>query len=405
MARLEPITTRLIQPDWAPRVPSPAHDTLAPAERRRYVADNPDTFLRVTRGPEDVEPGREWDSAQAVRDSQAALERLLRHGAYSELAPPALYLYRLSIDGVTGPHAQIGIVGNIAVDDYERGVIRVHELVQEQRARHLADHLTALEIQSSPIALAHRADPALSSLVATIADTEEPVLDFVAPDGLRQQVWQVEDHERIRAMQAALAASPLYLIDGHHRAAAAAHHRSRRPNAGADWMLSAIFPADELRNEAFHRLMHHVDQQALLDMVSRRFPIQSDVDIEEVFARSPDQLALLTGSIWHLVDLGPLPDGDSLSRLDAVRLEREILGPLFDLRTTDPGDRLTYRVGDPDRVELATWTTAADQALWLMRPVPMATVLDAADAGTVMPPKSTFFQPKARSGVFLRPQV
>lgn len=419
MARLEPVRARLIRPDWALRVPSPAHDLLTPDDRRRYVAANPDTFLRVTRGPEDVEPGGQWSSADAVAASRDALERLLGAGAWGDLAPPALYLLRLATpaDDATraagaGGHAQIGIVGNLSVDDYEQGVIRVHERVHDHRAGHLADHLTGLRIQSSPITVAHRADPELSGLVAAIAADTDPALDFTSPDGLHQQVWRVTEPSRIAALQRALARSPLYVIDGHHRAAAAAVHRRRSPDPEADWMLSVVFPADELRNQAFHRVLHGVDPADLLARLRTRFTVRSGVGLADVVGRRADELALLTGITWHLVDLGPVPpssptsastSADPLASLDAVRLEHEVLQPLVDLTTTRPEGRLTYRVGDPGPAELATWSTGPDEALWLMRPVPLDVVLDAADAGAVMPPKSTFFQPKARSGVFLRP--
>jgi uncharacterized protein (DUF1015 family) len=408
MARLEPTVARLIRPEWALRVPSPAHDLLTPADRRRYLTEHPDSFLTVTRGPEDVLPGGEWDSSWAVAESRRSLQRLLGAGAYDELGPSALYLYRLSVEGESGAHAQIGIVGNIAVDDYEQGVIRVHEQVHDARARHLADHLEGLRIQSSPIALAHRTDPGLSALVAEITARTVPVLDFVSPDGLRQQVWRVDDPVPVDQLRQALADAPLYLIDGHHRAAAAAEHRRRCPGPEADWMLSAIFPAVELRSQAFHRVLHHLDHGRLLADLNRAFPVRSDVGVGAVLARGPDELALLTGATWHLVDLGPREAGDDdneLAGLDTVRLERQILEPLLHLSTRVPGDRLTYRVGDPDGVELTAWRTGAGEALWLMRPVPIDLVLASADAGHVMPPKSTFFQPKARSGVFLRPHL
>jgi uncharacterized protein (DUF1015 family) len=406
VALLEPTATRLIRPEWALRVPSPAHDALAPEARRRYVADNPDSFLTVTRGPEDLDPDEEWDSARAVRDSQASLGRLLEAGAYSDLAPPAFYLYRLSLPGVSGSHSQIGIVGNAAVEDYEQGVIRVHEQVHEHRARHLADHLGGLQIQSSPIALAYRADPALTSLVTELARSSAPLLDFVAPDGLHQQVWRVDRSGPLaRAVSEALADAPLYLIDGHHRAAAASHHRRQVADPGADWMLSVLFPADGLHNEAFHRLVHGVEHRWLLALLGASFPVRSGVTHDEVADRGPDDLALLTGAAWHLIGVGPPTGTDPLDALDTMRLERRILEPLLGLTTTAPGQRLSYRVGDPDPAGLGRWRTGPDEALWLMRPVPMDVVLDAADAGVVMPPKSTFFQPKARSGVFLRPAV
>lgn len=418
MARIEPTIARLIQPHWARRVPSPAHDLLAADDRRRYVAGNPDSFLTVTRGPEDVAPGEVWDSARAVAESRRSLERLLDAGAWGDRPPrPALFLYRLSVAGGPGgeeePHSQVGIVGNLSVDDYEEGVIRVHEQVHEHRTQHLADHLAGLRIQSSPVALAHRADPALSALVAGITAAREPELDFTSADGLHQQVWRADEPELIRAVQDALADMPLYVIDGHHRSAAAAAHRRAHPDSeAAHWLFGAVFAADELRNEPFHRVVHGIDPDELVALVGRTFPVRAvapDAVSAEVAGRRPEEVALLTGGRWYLVDLGPLPapgetghGADVLAGLDVVRLEERVLRPLLGITTASPQGRISYRVADAGHGSLEVWRTDADEALWLMRPVPMDAVLDAADAGRAMPPKSTFFQPKARSGVFLR---
>lgn len=413
MARIEPTIARLIQPGWVRRVPSPAHDLLAPDDRRRYVAGNPDSFLTVTRGPEDVPPGEEWDSARAVAESRRSFQRLLGAGAWGDPAPrPALFLYRLRVDEGAGgpPHAQVGIVGNLSVDDYEQGVIRVHEQVHEHRMQHLADHLAGLRIQSSPVALAHRADPALSALVAGITDGREPELDFTSADGLRQQVWRVDEPDEIRSVQDALAGMPLYVIDGHHRSAAAAAHRRNHPESeAADWLFGAVFAADELRNEPFHRVVHGIDPDELVALVGRSFPVRPvapDAVTAEVAGRRPEEVGLLTGGRWYLVDLGPLPrpgdDSDVLAGLDVVRLEEGVLQPLLGITTASPAGRISYRVADAPHGGLEVWRTDPDEALWLMRPVPMDAVLAAADAGLAMPPKSTFFQPKARSGVFLR---
>ncbi len=412
MARIEPTIARLIRPGWVRRVPSPAHDLLAPDDRRRYVAGNPDSFLTVTRGPEDVPPGEVWDSARAVAESRRSLDRLLGAGAWGDPPPrPALFLYRLSVgDGPGGqPHAQVGIVGNLAVDDYEQGVIRVHEQVHEHRTRHLADHLAGLRIQSSPVALAHRASPALSTLVTGITASRDPELDFTSPDGLRQQIWRVDEPEVIRRVQAALADMALYVIDGHHRSAAAAAHRRDHPDSeAAHWLFGAVFAADELRNEPFHRVVHGIDPAELVALVGRSFPVRTVAagDVAATVAgRRPEEVGLLTGGRWYLVDLGPLPaagEDDVLAGLDVVRLEERLLRPLLGITTASPQGRISYRVADASHGGLDGWRTDSDEALWLMRPVPMEAVLDAADAGRAMPPKSTFFQPKARSGVFLR---
>lgn len=411
MARLAPTSLRLIVPDWVHRVPAPAHDSLTPAERRRYIAENPHTYLSVTRSPEDLSPGEVWDPKLALLRSRSSLDQLINDGAFGPLAPAGFYLYRLTQDD----HVQVGVVTVVATDDYDRGQVRIHERIRENRVQHLATQLGGLGVQSSPIALAYRPNAVVQNAIEQAMSTTEPLVDFTAADGVGQQVWSVIDNGICVLIQEALATAPLYLIDGHHRAAAASQLRQQSTSAGADWILAAIFSSDDLRNEAFHRSLPGTDGSHLLELLRSHGPVRLVDNLDHVAERRPNELALLipnglgTGD-WYLVTMpeaAPVTtDSEAdqfLAEMETVRLEREILGPLLGIDAANAADRVTFRHGLGDKGDLERLVAGATDPIWVMRPVSVERVMDASDVGAILPPKSTYFRPKVRSGVFIRP--
>lgn len=411
MARLAPTSLRLIVPEWVHRVPAPAHDTLTPAERRRYIAENPHSYLSVTRSPEDLAPGEVWDPKLALLRSRSSLDRLINDGAFGALAPAGFYLYRLTQDD----HAQVGVVTVVATDDYDRGQVRIHERIRENRVQHLATQLGGLGVQSSPIALAYRPNDIVQNAIERAMSTTEPSVDFTAADGVGQQVWPVMDNGICVVIQEALATAPLYLIDGHHRAAAASQLRRHSTTAGADWILAAIFSADDLRNEAFHRSMPGTDGPKLLELLKSHIPVRRVADLDDVVERRRNELALLVPNgpgpgDWYLVtmpEVAPVTTGSAaeqfLAGMETVRLEQEILGPLLGIDASDAADRITFRHGLGDKSDLEGLQAESADPIWVMRPVAVEKVMDASDVGAILPPKSTYFRPKVRSGVFVRP--
>lgn len=409
MAELRPVPLRLVSAGWTDRVPAPAAETLTPAQRQRYVDDHPFSYLGVTRALDDERSPDPDDVDGALAASRASLDELLDAEAFSDVGPPRLHLYRLA----SGGRAQIGIVGVVPVAAHDRGDIRIHERVKGARARYLAEHRLTVGVESSPIALAHRPDPAIDDLVAAAIDEADPALDFVASDGLHQQVWPV-DASLGGELVAALAHHYLYLIDGHHRAAAASLARSAGDGGdGTDGsLLAMVVSTDQLHNAAFHRCLATADPGELLANVGDALPARPASDLDDVVARGAGELALLADDQWYVVTTGgPDPPGGGgrssedpslLAGLDAPLLQSRVLEPLLGIDETVPTASLTYRIGDGDRADLARLGRSGCPVVWAMRPVPVDTVLAVSDAGGVMPPKSTCFLPKVRSGLFLR---
>ncbi len=400
MADLAPVPVRLVAPGWERRVPAPAHDALDPAARRRYLDEHPDSYLTVTRSPDDLEPGEVWNADEALAASRAALQGLLDRQAFTAPRAPALYLYRLT----EGGHRQLGIVGGVSVDDYDDGAVRIHERVKPERAGHLADQLGELRVQSSPITLAHRPCGQVTDTIATVAEVEAPILDVTSADGLQQEVWRVDDPDVISRIRSTLVDETFYLIDGHHRAAAASTYRAAR-DAGhvrsPHLMLCAVFPTDELKIEAFHRWLPRVDPGWLLAELRAVTAVRIADGVDAVLHRDDDELALWAAGGWHLVTAPPAADGP-IDGLDTVRLDRRILAPLIGIDQSNPGDDLAHLHGMADRADLQRVESVPTGVVWAMRPVRMDALLAVSDAGLTMPPKSTYFVPKVRSGVFLR---
>lgn len=408
MANITPAALRLVEPEWAAQVPSPAHDALTPADRREYLANNPASYLGVTKGPEDLAPGQTMSNEELLQSGRQALDELLIQRAFSSIHSERFYLYQLQTD----EHIQTAIVGNVSTQDFSNGNVRLHELVQLDRASHLGNHLRVVAAQSSPIALAHRGCDELDQLIAGVIAGAEPQLDFSAGDGVTQRVWEITGPEHTSQIIRSYQSLTLYLIDGHHRAAAARSHHLSVGNKDSETTFCAVFSARQLRNRAHHRILSlGEDTEDFLARLQQDLPVRVVSDNAVAEARNTDEIALWHGQSCYLVtvpfsatsaDADGLSAAERLEDLDPVRLQRGIIGPLLGVDGSWSGEQLTYRPGVKPVSELRQSTIAANEILCVMRPVEVDDLLDASDDGLVMPPKSTYFEPKARSGVFIR---
>ncbi len=385
---------RLVRPERAAEVVGPPYDSWTPAARIAHALAHPRSYLHVTRSPEDA-PGLGRD--ELVAGARDALARLLLDDVFAP-PRPALLLYELRAD----EHRQIGIVAELPVAAAGDGRVLGHEAVRRDRLEVLARHLSEVRAWSSPVAMTYRADRRVDDLVAGLVEQRPPALDLNDGLGAAQRVWVIDDPAETSAIIQAFRRRVLYVIDGHHRVAAARA-------AGVAGMVTVLFPHDQLQLRAFHRVLRPADARRLDGLAT-------DHDAAPAGAPGGDELRTRPGEVIVLGpgsgrragggDVGrlslPVVDGvEIVDHLDVVRLQRGVLAPVFDVHDPRTDPRLGH-VPAAAGVAAARDEAGDDGLAFLLHAMALDDLLAVADAGEVMPPKSTSFEPKARSGLFVR---
>ena len=400
MVAFVPFVGSVVRRDFVRRVPAPAFDSMSRDRRREYLATHPESYTLVTRSPGDGGPDDDAELDQLIELGAAALDRICSLGAFEQHDQPSFFLYRL----IRNDHVQLGVVGLVETKAYLDGRVKRHEKVRSARAEHLSNHFERLEVQSSPIALGYRADPAVRATLDDILARTEPILSFTSGDGLEQAVWIVSDTKDCGALTAGLASHELYIMDGHHRAAAAGRLAERTDTVGASHMLCVLFSDDRVNIEPFHRrvrLPEDADVNALRTELAKVLNLREDPGLATDLPSETGQVGVCIQGAWY-VGVLPEPASDSpLDAIDPVRMQRNIIGPVLGIDPEHAAGRLKYFLEDTDRAGLGE-AVVDNELLFLLRPVTPAEVFAVADAGLDMPPKSTYVTPKPRSGVFLR---
>lgn len=406
MATLDPFGGWIVAPHAADRVIAPAYDALSPRERGKVAAAEPDSFLNVTRSPEDQLPGHELPHEALLAASRRSLERLVAEGAFARHPGPAYHVLRMQL----GDHVQTGVVGTVPVADIG-SVVRLHEETREDKEDDLVRHLEVVGVSSSPVGLIHRGPSPVADVVDHVT-TRPPTLRVRSDDGLEQTVWTVAGAAEVAAVATGFAdVGTLYLTDGHHRAASAVRHaegmaaRGAAPDGPWSRLLAVAFPAAELRLEPYHRVVHGVDpdrQRAVLAAIQERFHVELLPDAAEPEPpRAAGTFGLHLGGRWFRIrtarDEGAL---DPVAALDVTVLQERILRPVLGITDARTDDRLEFVPGTRGLDELAR-RSGADGVAFALPPARVEELMAVADVGAVMPPKSTWFEPKVRSGMFL----
>ncbi len=396
--RLAPFRALLPPPELAARVASVPYDVVDRREASDLAAGNPLSFLRVVRSeidfPGDVDPYGARVYAKAA-DNFAALRR---DGALRQDAAAGLYVYRLTMGG----RAQSGVVGCVHVDDYAADAIRKHEKTRPDKEDDRTRHMLALDAHAEPVLLAYRDRADIAALVAGAIATA-PLFDFTAPDGVRHELWRAP---QAAALVAAFAGVPrCYIADGHHRCASAARAAAQRRGCGAAQVFpAALFPAAQLHILPYHRLVRDLagmSPAALLQRLATLGRLEAAADPDP---GGPGRFALFLGEGWHRLALSPeaIDGADPVRGLDAHLLQERVLAPILGIGDPRTDRRLDFVGGGRGTSELEQRVRDGRAALAIaLHPPSMAQLLAVADAGGIMPPKSTWFEPKLRSGLFV----
>jgi uncharacterized protein (DUF1015 family) len=369
-------------------------------ERTRYLETHPESYTLVTRSPGDGGPEDDASPERLLELGGEALQRIFDSDAFVDVDRDAFFLYRLT----RGDHVQLGIVGVVETIDYLEGRVKRHERVSTERVLHLSDHFELHGVHSSPIALGYRSDPSIREILDGILADTSPMLDFVSGDGLEQAVWIVDDVATCESITAKFKDHDFYIMDGHHRAAAAGEVAKRLGSPRGRYMLCVAFSDDRVHIEPFHRkvtIADDIDVAASDQQLIEYLGLYPRPSLEHDLPSEPGQIGVYLGGRWWCGTLHePLTDSP-LDAIDPVRLQQQVLGPILGIDPERSKGRISYFLDYADRHRMAA-CLGEREILFLLQSVTPAEVFAVADAGLDMPPKSTYVTPKPRSGVFLR---
>lgn len=400
MVDISTTSAALIKTEWSDKVPSPAYDSLSPAQRRETRLANPWSFLNVTLSPEDVasrpdaQHTSEVSNDQLITLARESLDRITAAGAFRE-ADDCLFLYRLERDD----HCQTALVTEVATKNYETGQIKIHEQVKESRAELLAEHLSKLGVISSPIAMTYRNTPEISALIKEASSTD-PVLQLDIQSGVNQTLWKITSQNLISSFKEAFMPKSLYIIDGHHRTAAtvAANNRNDAQRSNPLPLFSALFPHDELKLLGFNRrIKPTADQPHTLNHLSKLSTVTA---IPEYIPPKAGQLTIYSEKQWFKLKLDT-SNGTKANTTDAALLQTQLLAPVFGIEQADH-PRITNIPGNQATQVLCDTIDKHGGTAIFIAPMTIEDFLSVANSDDLLPPKSTYFTPKVQSGIFLR---
>jgi len=385
-------------------VVAPAYDSMAPAERAAYAKTNPSNFIKTMRTPEDYVESENPSLGMVLDHNLNAVQKMLEDSTFELQPHEALYIYRLH----TGDHVQTAVIAEVPVTEYQQGRIHKHEHTRFEHENRLTQYLQHVGVSSSPICLAYQDDARIDKTVEIITQ-DKPLLDFSLEDGVRQTIWKVVGTEQIDILRTQfLSVEVAYLTDGHHRMAASVRHAANRSSSGPwDNFLAALFPATQLRILSFNRCVRDLNGlsvEQLIDGLALNFTVDRISDDRKTMLPSkPGEFTLLVENQLFRLQVCParVPN-DPVGSLDVSLLQNLFLEPVLGIGDDRSDPRLDFVTGDRGLNGLRQRAEEGWQAGIACYPTSMTDLMSIADRGLVMPPKSTCFDPKARSGIFLR---
>jgi uncharacterized protein (DUF1015 family) len=402
MASLHPFRALRPARDAAAAVSSVPYDVVNTDEARQLAAGNPLSFLRITRSEIDLAPGADPYSPEVYAKAKANLQALRDTAPLLLEDEPSLYFYRLRM----GAHEQIGIAACFSVDEYQRDVIKKHERTRPDKEDDRTRHIVELRAQTGVVFLTYKASQAVDRLCRA-ATADAPIYDFRAADGVHHTIWRVGAREATALVDAFARIPALYIADGHHRAASAARAREelrRRGDApAADRFIAVAFPDDQMQILPYNRTVKDLAGQSAATFLAALRAAVPVVDGGPVPA-GKGQVAMFLDGRWYALDLSKVEpeDGSRASALDVAKLQHRVLGPLLKIGDVRTDKRIDFVGGARGTAALETAVSAGRAAVaFSMHPVTIDDLMAISDEGGIMPPKSTWFEPKLRDGLLV----
>jgi uncharacterized protein (DUF1015 family) len=402
MATIKPFAALRPKPELAEKICALPYDVMSSDEAREIAAGNPLSFLHVSKPEIDLPPGTDLCAPEVYAKGRENFQKLIRDGALRPDAQPCFYLYRQ----IMGRHTQTGLVAGASCEEYLRGVIKKHELTHPDKEEDRARHIETLNAQASPVFLAYRAIRAVDEFVAKKI-SEKPEIDFTARDGVRHTSWTIQAAKEIQFIETEFARIPtLYIADGHHRSFAAARiFQSRAGAGGSGQFLAVIFPHDRMQILPYNRALKDLNKwtpEQLLEIFQAVFAFEPDGAATPVRRH---QVGFYLPGKWQTLIFRQkfLGTKDPVEKLDVTLLQKHVFEPVFGIKNPRTDKRIQFVGGIRGPAELEKLVNRSEAACaFSLFPVSIDDLMSVADAGEVMPLKSTWFEPKLRDGLFCR---
>ena len=393
------------------------YDVYSREEARAAVQGHPLSFLNIDRPETQFPEDCDMYAQEVYEKARDMLREQTAAGVYVREEKPVYFFYELSVEsGVLAPllqgHSQTGVVACSSVDDYLNQVVRKHENTREEKERDRIRHVDIVDAQTGPIFLTYRGTEALKACEAR-AKKQAPLYDFVSEDGIRHRVWRVADEAEVAAVTEGFRAVPTtYIADGHHRAASAVKVALKRREEHPDYtgkeefnyFLSVLFPEEELRILPYNRVVDDLNGESPADLLLALDQVFTIRDCGETVP-TPEQrgeLGMYLDGHWYALGVREeLRSEDPVEGLDVSFLQDLVLAPLLGIDDPRTSERIRFIGGIRGSEELKRLVDQKGGVAFLMYPTQMEELLSVADAGLLMPPKSTWFEPKLRSGLFI----
>lgn len=403
MAIVRPFKALRPTPERAAQVAAVPYDVINTEEALALSEGNPYSFLHVSRPEIDLEAGIDLYDDRVYAKAVENLQRLRKECPLIEEPKPTLYVYRL----IMGEHVQVGVTGCCAVDEYDQDLIKKHERTRKDKEDDRTRHTIQMRSQTEPVFLTYRPCPTIDAIVEATMQTV-PLFDFTAPDNIQHTLWTVENPE---ALSEAFKTVPeLYVADGHHRSASASRARAalrqQNPNHTGEeeynFFLAVVFPSDQLRILPYNRIVKDLYGQTaeeFLSAVAKSFHIAAGSDTPT----RKGEFSMYFGGNWYtLTPTDPIDQDNPIAALDVSILQDRLLDPILGVKDPRTDKRIDFVGGIRGTGELVKLVDSGKAAVaFSVFPTTVDELMRISDAGEIMPPKSTWFEPKLRSGLFL----
>ncbi|UCG71902.1 MAG: DUF1015 domain-containing protein [Chromatiales bacterium] len=388
-------------PQHAADVAAPPYDVLNTAEARERAAGRPFSFLHISKPDIDLPEGTDPYSDAVYEKGAENLRALIDQGVLLRDTEPCYYVYRLTM----GAHTQTGLVCAASVADYDSNRIRKHEFTRPTKEDDRVRQITALNAQTGPVLLAYRASETVREILAGTAQ-QAALYDVTADDGIRHELWQLADAADIDSITASFDAMPaLYIADGHHRSAAASRVAAKRKDdqAASRYFLCVAFPDDEMQILDYNRVVRDLNGKtvrAVLEEINDAFTVSPESSPAKPGA--PGQFGMYLDGQWYRLTVDPerIPANDPVASLDVSLLQDHLLAPILGIGDPRTDERIDFVGGIRGLGELERRVDSGEMAAgFALYPTSMEALMAVADANEVMPPKSTWFEPKLADGL------